>query len=113
MSLPYEVHRKLAGILDGAAVHNWRTLIEQLPDYTQNDAMMFATEEQQVQNYLIVVLSGLDLPTQGRSPTMAILAELDSRGWSVVDLAQLAHSAQLGIVVDTIKEHCRCEVSFS
>lgn len=38
---------------------------------------------------------------------MAILADLDSRGWSVVDLAQLAHKAQLGIVVDTIKEHCR------
>ena len=37
---------------------------------------------------------------------MAILAELDSRGWSVVDLAQLAHNAQLGIVVDAIKEHC-------
>lgn len=38
---------------------------------------------------------------------MAILQELDSRGWSVVDLAQLAHTAHLGIVVDTIKEHCR------
>lgn len=38
---------------------------------------------------------------------MAIFHELNSRGWSVVDLAQLAHTAQLGIVVDTIKEHCR------
>ena len=37
---------------------------------------------------------------------MAVLTELDSRGWSVVDLAQLAHSARLGIVVDIIKAHC-------
>ena len=64
--------------------------MEHLPEYTQSDAVMFATEEQ-----------------QGRSPTMAIMSELDSRGWSVVDLAQLAHKARLGIAVDIIKEHCR------
>ena len=40
---------------------------------------------------------------------MAIMSELDSRGWSVVDLAQLAHRARLGIVVDIIKDHCRGE----
>ena len=38
---------------------------------------------------------------------MAVMTELDSRGWSVVDLAQLAHTARLGIVVDIIKAHCR------
>ena len=44
---------------------------------------------------------------------MAIMSELDSRGWSVVDLAQLAHKARLGIVVDIIKEHCRGESELS
>jgi hypothetical protein len=92
MSLPYPVLQKLAGILDGAAVHNWKTLVEQLPEYTQSDAILFATEQQ-----------------QGRSPTMAIMSELDSRGWSVVDLAQLAHKARLGIAVDIIKDHCRAQ----
>lgn len=48
MSLPHSVLSRLAGILDGAAVHNWRTLIEHLPEYTQTDAIQFATEEQQV-----------------------------------------------------------------
>lgn len=48
MSLPYEVHRKIAGILDGAAVHNWRTLMEHLPAFTHIDAIQFATEEQKV-----------------------------------------------------------------
>lgn len=48
MSLPHSVLGRLAGILDGAAVHNWRTLIEHLPEYTQTDARQFATEEQQV-----------------------------------------------------------------
>ena len=44
---------------------------------------------------------------------MAIMSELDSRGWSVVDLAQLAHKARLGIVVDIIKDHCRGESELS
>lgn len=93
MSLPHPVLQRLAGIMDGAAVHNWRTLVERLPEYTQTDAILFATEEQ-----------------LGRSPTMAVLRELDSRGWSVVDLAQLAHQARLGIVVDIIKTHCKGEL---
>ena len=48
MDLPHPVQRRIAGILDGAAVHNWRALVEQLPEYTQNDTILFATEEQQV-----------------------------------------------------------------
>ena len=48
MSLPYKVHRKLAGILDGAAIHNWRALMEHLPGFTQFDAINFAAEEQKV-----------------------------------------------------------------
>ena len=48
MNLPHSVLSRLAGILDGAAVHNWRALVDQLPDYSQNDARQFATEEQQV-----------------------------------------------------------------
>ena len=48
MSLPYPVLRKLAGILDGAAIHNWRALVQQIPEYTESDAIMFATEEQKV-----------------------------------------------------------------
>lgn len=48
MNLPHSVLSRLAGILDGAAVHNWRALVDQLPEYSQNDARQFATEEQQV-----------------------------------------------------------------
>ena len=48
MDLPNSVVRKLAGILDGAAVYNWRTLVECLPEYTHSDAMLFRTAEQQV-----------------------------------------------------------------
>lgn len=107
MSLPHSVLRKLSGILDGAAVHNWKRLVEQLPEYTQTEAMMFATEEQQVRDSKILFSRSNTSPIQGRSPTMAIMSELDSRGWSVVDLAHLAHKARLGIVVDIIKDHCR------
>lgn len=55
MDLPGSVVHKLAGILDGAAVYNWRTLVERLPEYTHNDAMMFHTEQQQV-CYIILLL---------------------------------------------------------
>ena len=48
MSLPYSVLQKLAGILDGAAIHNWRALVQCLPEYTEGDAIVFATEEQKV-----------------------------------------------------------------
>ena len=68
MSLPHSVLCRLAGILDGAAVHNWRTLVEQLPEYTQNDARQFATEEQQVclcQLPWMLLWSDLCLPSLG------------------------------------------------
>ena len=57
---------------------------------------------------LLATITVMLLP-QGRSPSMAVLADLDSHGWSIVDLAQLAHAAHLGIVVDTIREHCKSE----
>lgn len=85
-------------------------------EYTQSDARQFSIEEQQVATSLFCTprLSSeqaspplIPCTPQGRSPTMAILADLNSHGWSVVDLAYLAHRAHLGIVVDTIREHCR------
>lgn len=48
LSLPHSVLRKVAGILDGSAVHNWRALVAAITEYTDNDARQFATEEQQV-----------------------------------------------------------------
>ena len=41
---------------------------------------------------------------------MAILKDLNCHGWSVVDLASLAHQAKLGIVVDIIRDHYKSEL---
>ena len=48
MDLPHSVQRRLAGILDGSAVHNWKALVAAVSEYTDVDARQFSTEEQQV-----------------------------------------------------------------
>jgi len=47
------------------------------------------------------------LTHKGRSASMALLHDLHSRGWTVVDLASLARRAQMAVIVDKIKQHCQ------
>ena len=104
--------------IDSSAVHNWRRLVDHLKDYTYQDIMELSIVERRVGNSLSLSLS-LSLSTlilppfpllsffQGESASKSLLCDLNSRGWTVVDLAELAVKAGALEVVRILQDYCR------
>ena len=40
------------------------------------------------------------------SPSLALLHDLQSRGYTIGDLSRLAHNAKLGVIRDILYEYC-------
>ena len=46
---------------------------------------------------------------KGGSPTLSLLSDLHSTGWTILDLANLAKKANVQIVIDVLLKYCHGE----
>lgn len=58
-------------------------------------------------NILLVLIEIMSLRIQRPgSPSLALLHDLQSRGYTIGDLSRLAHNAKLGVIRDILYEYC-------
>ena len=86
IDLPGYVLNDVCGVLDSSAQHNWKKLLEHLPDYTHKDVMELCNLAQQVSTRLKLYLLWEWVPSeprQGRIYTpYSVTKNLISTQWS-------------------------------
>ncbi|XP_064390242.1 interleukin-1 receptor-associated kinase 4-like isoform X2 [Halichondria panicea] len=111
LDTPHCVVEELAQTLDNSPIHNWRSLVDHLSDYSQQDVLRLKNTRESVHTHththLHIHAHTPSTRTQGGSPTKDLIIDLHSRGWTIIDLCTLARQARVQAVIDILVEYCQ------